>query len=219
MTEWTTHILADADGGIQDLIWIVAILLLSIVGAIAEKLKRMGGPKEPPEEPRSPKPIRPPEPAPRPVQPQRARPQRPLPRAAETGPTRPRGPGSRPVRPPAPPRAPMAQPVARPGTPARPPAPAPVAPPPRPAQPSLAVKDLSKVEVEGPLLAKDLIQPITAQSPKATAPPAQKLPAAAIAPPVGSFRDLSLAEVRRAIVLNEILGRPLALRPYDEHSF
>ncbi|UCD30287.1 MAG: hypothetical protein JSV03_07410, partial [Planctomycetota bacterium] len=32
---------------------------------------------------------------------------------------------------------------------------------------------------------------------------------------IGSFKDLRVDEVRRAIVLNEILGPPLALRDYD----
>ena len=52
-----------------------------------------------------------------------------------------------------------------------------------------------------------------AEKPRAAAP---ALAEPAVAFGLGSFRNLSMAEVRRAIVLNEVLGPPLATRGSEQ---
>jgi len=223
-----TMILAVRDGG--ELYYIIAILILGIVGAIADKLKnRMGGvDRERESRPEPPKPI--------------ARPQ------AGARPARPRTPQGRPILREGPARAPAAPvrpPVRRPAPPPRRPMEtprrgvpdaaepvfqrAPAGPPPaRPAaklgtlrpEPVRPAKIPPPPPPEGRPVQPHAPTPVGRLTPRQVARIAQvKETAHTLARPpiaepldVGSFRQLNLAEVRRAIVLNEILGPALALR-------
>jgi hypothetical protein len=214
------------DGG--DLLYVVAVVLFGVIGAIVNKLKeKSAGPplnrklgedaasEEPPPTPR-PGPAQPTRPISRPL---------PLPRPVirENPPTgRPPAPTRPPVRPPIRPAAP---PVQRPSQPTR-----------GPAVPAGKVA----TQIPRPQPARPPMKPTPAPpAAKQPSPPAQPVPAASAkedAIPVGKvvkgqvvgrspaqagsslmfganlLAGIGRDELRRAIVLNEVLGPPLALR-------
>jgi len=228
----------------DQLIFVIAVLILSIGGAIAEKLKRkLGGPTERPPmegELRFPKPPVTGEGPARSTAP----PARPVGRTAEQGeppasPARPRPPAgapAAPVRRPPPPPSPWSTPrrtEPRPTTgrpqpttpgPRRqipPPTPAPRRVP-RPVEP--AIPPVAAPSVIAEQLARRAAQlgpTVQVPGPVSTAggpprPPLQSA-AAAPAPAFGGqwLGPTSITDLQRAIVLNEILAPPLALRDMD----
>jgi len=176
-----SYILAQDDGGIEGLYYVIAVLILSAVGALAEKFKQKYGETE--EKPRRPSPPRP---TARPGRPPLPTEQRPKPAAPPSRPW-PRPPIRRPVQPP----------VARPA--------------------EVAERPVKKVPREFKRYQAEVLRPAVeiSETRPATEKPSplvevkkEKVECADI----GSFDDLSLQDIRRAIVLNEILGQPVALR-------
>ncbi len=189
---WPT-ILGERGSDGSELIYVIAVLILAAVGAIFEKIKRkMAEPED--------KPGRPPVPRGIADQHKRVRPAPP-----------PRPSGRR--------QPPRAWPVGQ-------------APPPRAAAPAVRlpletprlVPDESPRGVSRPAPAEPELRPaveaeVIPQLVGELSRGPERRPAATpgrrpsdLVADVGSFRKLSLAEVRRAIVLNEILSPPLALR-------
>ncbi len=211
--------LGEGDRGLSGLLYVVAVIVLSIIGyagdaikKAAERRKDEGRPRSRSDEPISPiepeEQVRPPRPVARPMTPPVARgdaprPAPPIQRPLPAGMERPRPP----VRPPQPPTRPArpAQPQASPtlrermaGAPRGPARPTtPVARQPVTPQP-VPVAGTASPSQAPPVLA-DLTAP-------------RRAPASGEALSAKSFRSLSGAELRRAIVLNEVLSPPLALR-------
>jgi len=208
-------VLAARDGDSSELIWIIAVLIISVVGAIAGKIKERAQ-KPPPRTPRPPVP-RPSERAEQPLPPSRrvppspsAPPGRPMPRV-------PRQPAPARHQPPvvrAPEPAPMPR-SARPTPPKPPTQRRPVVRPPatRPA-PAPSVQEVPRRLVE---IGATLLEPTSTRA-------AHALVDATTAAQVREGRrrrgtwGLSRSTLRQAIVLKEVLGPPLALRR-DEPSF
>jgi hypothetical protein len=208
-----------ADGG--EIIYVIALLVLAAGSAVFEKLKqKMADSKDrkppdqrpsPPVRPTRQQPSRPAAPPPRPVQ-----------RSQPVRPARPAAP-PRPVRPAAPTPHPQ-QPVARPMRPApqRPPArqperPVPAQPAPqahreRPGRGEVGRVTQHRVEsgVEKKAKAPRQAMGKLAADRRRDHPPAMLEPLETARS--GSFRNIPLAEIRRAVVLNEILSAPIALR-------
>lgn len=214
MDSWMS-ILAQSDDYGGELFYIIAVLILVSFSALFEKFKRtMAGKdeqpmKRPPAVPRRPdRPAQPPRPVSRP-QPPRARPV-----GGETPPARPPVP-ARPG-PAAPPRRPPAPPPRRP-TPTRrrvvTDAPTPMSrAAPTPLRPVRPAERLGPARLE-PEVEKSSLQVSRLAKVVETRPAAlPQRPSVEVVPDVGSFRHLSIAEIRRAIVLSEILSPPLALR-------
>lgn len=216
MHMWAS-IMAVGDGG-GELFYVIAILILGAITAIVEKVKqKMAGDDAPKREPPA---TRRAKPGPQPPRP--ARPQPPAARPADrrTPPVRPAAPAA-PARPPTP---------ARRAAPPRPPttrAPAPPAPTPqieethrRLVAEAPTLQDVGEHEI-GHVAQHHMETKVEkGRKPGKLTRKADRRPAAApqahTRSSVGSFRNLTLPEVRRAIVLSEILSPPLALRDPDQ---
>ncbi|MHC4441344.1 MAG: hypothetical protein ACYTF1_22725 [Planctomycetota bacterium] len=192
MLIWPSILADDVEIG-EGLFYVIAVLILSIVGAVFEKFKRKMAGDQAEKIKAKPKPRVP------------ARP----PVRAE----RPAAPPARPVvggqQRKAAARPPMVQRRPRPPQRRRP-----VRVEKPPAQP---IPVIVKVEAEPviPLAERPALEtekgaePSPASEPKAPAAKKKRVIG------IGSFRNLSRDEIRRAIVLNEILGPPIALRDYE----
>jgi len=184
MQTWLTNLFADGDLT-ENLFFVIAVLVLSVGGAIAEKLKRKMAEGEKEEEEEA---ALPPKPTVRPSRP--------------------------------PPPVPRARPVARPRQ--KIPQPVPVAVP----------------RAQEPTRPERQAAPFAATAQKLTAPKASKVskltsslpsnemgqltvsakrtPSTALSTGrPNQFRNMTIEDLRRAIVLNEVLGSPLALRESD----
>jgi len=214
-------ILAVDDGA--ELFYVIAVLILAAVGAIVEKLKqKMGGSDAPKRTPPVPRRADRESPPPRPAAPSR--------------------PAARPVqRPAAPPRPAQRQaPAVRPAVPARPLEPGPRRPPPpasprrpEPVEPMrrralaesteppgrLEERQIAPVDDEyelGRVSRKQLSSALLEDRPRVRqsvgGPAHPPVAPSAGQVHIGSFTGLGTAELRRAIVLYEVLGPPVALR-------
>ena len=194
MLIWSDILADNGDFG-EGLFYVVAVLILSIVGAVFEKFKGKASQDEDRKVERKPAPSRrrvPPRrpvdverPAAPPVRPVVGREDRPVAHPPQR--SRPRPPQrARPVR-------------------ARKPA-----VPPRPVILVEPVEEttVERVELPGLKIEKDAQVAAVSEVKKTVADGAGFAD-------IGSFRWLGRDEIRRAIVLNEILGPPLALRDYD----
>jgi len=194
-------ILAQDDGYGTELIYVIALLILSGIGALAEKLKQK---KQQQQESRrywKPSKIDRPE---RPAQHAPSRQVRPAPRREPTAPV----------------AAPPARPVQRKVDVPRPPAqarPRPQVPAERQRQPTVRRRKATPRGVPEPRPPRSpSIEPGRAEQPRpAGIPAAPPRPGPGLFTPVRPKHRLGIGELRRAIVLSEVLRPPLALRDFE----
>jgi hypothetical protein len=238
MWDWPT-MLGDRGFPSEDLLYVIAVLVLAGIGAIADKIKRkMAGQQDREKRPPVPglpesrreaqRPSVPPRPArpgsPRAPQPQPSSPHPPVIRQAPGArrPIQPRQvPAATPARPPQPVRRvlPEQPPVLEEAHPS-PPRPASAPPGGRSLDPQLGRR--ATAPSVAPSLA-DEAERVESKPPGFEAIAGQELRPASVllagpdelAPVRVTLAEMSLAEIRRAIVLNEVLGLPVALRDPD----
>jgi hypothetical protein len=212
----------------NELYWVIAVIVLSVIGTIAGKIKERAARKTPPTSPRQAEPPpeskegassvpsarRPSPPAPRPREPA----SRPMPRVPRP-PVRPGGrpaPASGQSRPMPVPQRPGPGPM-RPTIPTRPTRPT---PPPRSAErPAARPAEPALRPVESVIV----VEEVAVERPSSRGGPASgrpETPAAArrSMPLAVRLFKLTPARLREAIVLNEVLGPPVSMRD-SEHLF